>query len=62
MPASADRELRAEVENFLYEEAELLDEWRLDEWVELFTEDGINQVPALDDPDARSDQERVSRR
>jgi p-cumate 2,3-dioxygenase subunit beta len=50
MPASAGRELRAEVENFLYEEAELLDEWRLDEWVELFTEDGINQVPALDDP------------
>jgi p-cumate 2,3-dioxygenase subunit beta len=48
MPASADRELRAEVEHFLYEEAELLDEWRLDEWVELFTEDGINQVPALD--------------
>jgi p-cumate 2,3-dioxygenase beta subunit len=50
MPASAHRELRAEVEHFLYEEAELLDEWRLDEWVELFTEDGINQVPALDDP------------
>jgi p-cumate 2,3-dioxygenase subunit beta len=47
---SADRELRAEVEHFLFEEAELLDSWRLDEWVELFTEDAISHVPALDDP------------
>jgi p-cumate 2,3-dioxygenase beta subunit len=45
-----DRELRAEVEDFLFEEAELLDSWRLNEWVELFTEDAINHVPALDDP------------
>jgi len=36
-PGSADRELRAEVEHFLFEEAELLDSWRLNEWVELFT-------------------------
>jgi len=50
-PAIADRELRAEIEQFLYEEAELLDNWRLDEWVELFTEDAISHVPALDDPD-----------
>jgi p-cumate 2,3-dioxygenase subunit beta len=48
--ASADRELRAEVENFLFEEAELLDNWRLNEWVELFTEDAISHIPALDDP------------
>jgi p-cumate 2,3-dioxygenase subunit beta len=48
--ASADRELRADVERFLFDEAELLDSWRLDEWVELFTEDAVNQVPALDDP------------
>jgi p-cumate 2,3-dioxygenase subunit beta len=46
---SADRELRAEVEHFLFEEAELLDSWRLNEWVELFTEDAISHVPALDD-------------
>src|SRR5216684_6464001 len=49
-PASADRELRAEVEHFLFEEAELLDSWQLNEWVELFTEDAISHVPALDDP------------
>jgi p-cumate 2,3-dioxygenase beta subunit len=42
--------LRSAVESFLYEEAELLDSWKLDEWVELFTEDAISQVPALDDP------------
>jgi p-cumate 2,3-dioxygenase subunit beta len=50
MHATADRELRAEVESFLFEEAELLDSWRLNEWVELFTEDAISQVPSLDDP------------
>lgn len=41
--------LRAEVETFLYSEAELLDEWKLEEWVELFTEDGVSQVPPLND-------------
>ena len=50
LQASADHELRAEVEHFLYEEAELLDSWRLSEWVDLFTEDAVNHVPALDDP------------
>lgn len=50
MPAYADHELRAEVESFLFDEAELLDSWRLNEWVELFTEDAISHVPALDDP------------
>jgi p-cumate 2,3-dioxygenase beta subunit len=51
MQGRADRELRAEIESFLFEEAELLDAWRLDEWVGLFTEDATNHVPALDDPD-----------
>ena len=43
---------RAEVENFLYEEAALLDEWRLDEWLALFTEDATYSVPSTDAPDA----------
>ena len=30
---------RSEVEDFLYAEAELLDEWRLPEWLDLFTDD-----------------------
>jgi p-cumate 2,3-dioxygenase beta subunit len=42
--------LRGEVEAFLYEEAELLDNWQLNEWAALFTEDAISRAPALDDP------------
>ena len=40
--------LRAEVEAFLVDEAALLDEWRLEEWVALFTEGGRYLVPATD--------------
>jgi len=36
---------RAEAEDFLYLEAQLLDERRLDEWLDLFTEDGIYWLP-----------------
>ncbi len=46
------RTLRAEVEDFLYEEAALLDEWRLDDWLTLFTEDARYVVPTTDLPDA----------
>lgn len=42
---------RATVEDFLYEEAELLDEWRLDEWLDLYTDDARYVVPATDDPE-----------
>ena len=40
--------VRADVEDFLFMEAELLDEWRLPEWLELFTDDAIYYVPATD--------------
>ncbi len=36
---------RTEAENFLFHEARLLDERRLEEWLELFTWDGIYWVP-----------------
>ncbi|MGW1783695.1 aromatic-ring-hydroxylating dioxygenase subunit beta [Streptomyces sp. NPDC002143] len=51
LPATpgADR-LRA-VEQFLFEEAELLDEWRLHEWLALFSSSGVYLVPATDKPD-----------
>lgn len=39
---------RSECEDFLYREAELLDEWRLDEWLDLFTDDSAYLVPAMD--------------
>jgi len=42
----------AEIERFLVDEAALLDEWRLEEWLALFTEDGRYLVPPLDAPDA----------
>jgi p-cumate 2,3-dioxygenase beta subunit len=48
----ADPPARAEIEEFLYEEAALLDEWRLDAWLALFTEDGTYSVPSTDAPDA----------
>jgi p-cumate 2,3-dioxygenase subunit beta len=41
---------RAEVEDFLYQEAALLDAWRLDEWLALFTEDATYRVPSNDAP------------
>jgi Small subunit of phenylpropionate dioxygenase len=43
--------LRETVEEFLYREAALLDAWRLDEWLALFTADGRYLVPTTDLPD-----------
>ena len=43
--------LRELVEDFLFKEAELLDDWRLDDWVALFTEDGRYVVPTTDLPE-----------
>ena len=39
---------RADIEDFLFAEADLLDEWRLPEWLELFTKDAIYYVPSTD--------------
>lgn len=36
---------RSEAEDLLYHEARLLDEMRLEEWLELFTEDGLYWLP-----------------
>jgi p-cumate 2,3-dioxygenase subunit beta len=41
-----------EVERFLVDEAALLDEWRLEEWLALFAEDSRYLVPSLDAPDS----------
>ena len=62
---------RAEIEDFLYGEAALLDEWRLDEWQALLTDDACYYVPSNDQPqsDHRSalflvadDRERIRQR
>lgn len=49
--AAADRApamSRSEAEDFLYREARLLDELQLDEWLTLFTKDGLYWIP-IDD-------------
>ena len=53
---SAQLPSRQQVEDFLYHEAALLDEWRLDEWLELLTDDATYQIPPTDVPegDARN--------
>ena len=43
---------RAQVEDFLFEEASLLDAWRLDDWFALLTEDATYRVPSNDRPQA----------
>ena len=43
---------RREIEEFLIDEAALLDEWRLEEWLALMAPDARYLVPPLDSPDA----------
>lgn len=44
---------RSAVEDFLYHEAELLDTWRLEEWLECFEPGATYQIPSTDMPDGR---------
>ena len=39
---------RDEVEEFIFAEAEMLDDWELDDWLGLFTEDAVYNVPSTD--------------
>ena len=39
--------LLRKVERFLFDEAELLDTWKLKEWEALFTDDGRYNIPPL---------------
>lgn len=43
---------RMQVEDFLFHEAELLDDWRLEDWARLYREDAIYEVtsPTASDP------------
>jgi p-cumate 2,3-dioxygenase subunit beta len=43
---------RSEVEDFLYQEATLLDAWRLDDWLALLTDDATYRVPSNDQPES----------
>ena len=46
---------RDEVEDFLYAEAALLDDWSLDDWLQLFDEGAKYEVPCNDAPDGNPD-------
>jgi len=71
MTAKSERD---EVEEFLYEEAALLDEWNLRKWQTLFTPDGEYMIvtPNIENPETASplkslflvadDQERLTQR
>lgn len=53
LPTPTDTELSAlafehRLAGFLYDEARLLDEWRLEEWLDLFTGDAVYVVPTTD--------------
>lgn len=51
-PASAGTGVTAaDLEAFLYDEADLLDSWRLAEWLALFLPDATYEVPTTDAPD-----------
>ena len=43
---------RSAIEDFLYEEAALLDAWKLDEWLALLTDDATYRVPSNDRPES----------
>jgi len=42
---------RLQAEDLLYREAALLDEWRLEEWLDLLTDDACYYVPPNDHPE-----------
>jgi len=44
-------DLRHAVEDFLYMEADLLDTWKLNDWLELWTDELTYLIPATDKPD-----------
>jgi p-cumate 2,3-dioxygenase beta subunit len=50
--SEAESITRQQVEEFLYEEAALLDAWRLDDWLALMTEDAVYRVPSNDQPES----------
>lgn len=58
-PATVDRDTAYEVESFLYHEAELLDAWKLPEWLQLLTEDCSYLVPSTDAIDSTTPDKTV---
>lgn len=60
LPATAESLLlQHEVEQLLYLEARLLDDWNLDEWLTLYTEDARYVVPTTDLPEGNPESDLV---
>lgn len=59
MPFNEIPILQQRVEQFLYEEAALLDEWKLNEWLDLFSEDARYIVPTTDLPNGDPNRDLV---
>ena len=59
MTANGRSTLRERVEEFLFREAALLDDWKLDEWVNLFTDDARYVVPSTDMPEGNPGRDLV---
>ena len=59
MSQAGNASLRQQVEDFLFREATLLDEWRLDDWSELFTEDCRYVIPTTDLPEGDPERDLV---
>lgn len=60
LPATAESLLlQFEVEQLLYLEARLLDDWNLDEWLTLYTEDARYVVPTTDLPEGNPETDLV---
>ncbi len=49
---SSARALRGAVEEFLFDEAELLDTWQMDKWLALFDESARYEIPCTDASEA----------
>ena len=43
---------RQRFEDFLYKEAEILDEWEMQAWAALFSAEGTYEIPPIGNPDA----------
>jgi len=50
--ANDDPRLRARIEDFLYLEADLLDDWKIEEWFALFAEGATYEVPPAGEDEA----------
>ncbi|WP_458413425.1 aromatic-ring-hydroxylating dioxygenase subunit beta [Schinkia sp. CFF1] len=51
MTVAQEKVTKEVIESFLYKEADLLDSWRLDEWLTLVREDAMYSVPTTDAQD-----------